>query len=142
MTATVKVETGEFAGWSTWPTEPFEYETAGPFHFKVDDEGPVAAFRAERKHMNAGGVVHGGCLMAFADFALFAIAHEHIQDEYGLTVAFNSEFLSGPAEGAYIEARGEVLRAGRSIIFVRGLITGDGKPALNFSGTIMRKPKR
>ena len=142
MTQTTIVETGEFAGWGTWPTEPFEYETAGPFYFKVDDKGPVAAFRAARKHMNAGGVVHGGCLMAFADYALFAIAHEHIQDEYGLTVAFNSEFLSGPPEGAYIEARGEVLRAGRSIIFVRGLITGDGKPCLNFSGTIMRKPKR
>jgi acyl-coenzyme A thioesterase PaaI-like protein len=86
--------------------------------------------------------VHGGCLMAFADYALFAIAHEHIQDEYGLTVAFNSEFLSGPVEGTYIEARGDVLRAGRSLIFVRGLITGDGKPCLNFSGTIMRKPKK
>jgi uncharacterized protein (TIGR00369 family) len=142
MTQTAIVETGEFAGWRTWPTEPFEYETAGPFYFKVDDDGPVAAFRAARKHMNAGGVVHGGCLMAFADYALFAIAHEHIMDEYGVTVAFNSEFLSGPPEGDYIEARGEVLRAGRSIIFVRGLITGDGKPCLNFSGTIMRKPKR
>ncbi|MGB3625227.1 MAG: PaaI family thioesterase [Henriciella sp.] len=142
MTATVTVESGEFAGWSTWPTEPFEYETAGPFYFRVDEKGPVAAFRAQRKHMNAGGVVHGGCLMAFADYSLFAIAHQEIEDEYGVTVAFNSEFLSGPPEGAYIEARGEVLRAGRSIIFVRGLITGDGKPALNFSGTIMRKPKR
>ncbi|MEM5517325.1 PaaI family thioesterase [Henriciella sp. AS95] len=142
MTQTVEVKAGEFTGWRTWPTEPFEYETVGPFYFRIDEQGPVAAFRAQRKHMNAGGVVHGGCLMAFADYSLFAIAHEQIQDEYGLTVAFNSEFLSGPAEGAYIEARGEVLRAGRSIIFVRGLITGDGKPCLNFSGTIMRRSVR
>ena len=47
---------------------------------------------------------------------------------------------SGPAEGAYIEARGEVLRSGRNLTFVRGLITGDGKACLNFSGTIMRRP--
>ena len=92
--------------------------------------------------MNAGGIVHGGCLMAFADYSLFAIAHEKMDEEYGVTVAFNSEFLSGPQEGAYIEARGDVLRAGKSIIFVRGIITGDGKPALNFSGTIMRRAKR
>ncbi len=135
------VADGEFKGWSTWPDEPFEHDTAGPFYFRVDKLGPVAAFRAARKHMNAGGVVHGGCLMAFADFSLFAIAHEQLHGEYGVTVAFNSEFLSGPAEGAYVEARGEVLRSGRSIIFVRGLITGDGKPCLNFSGTIMRRPK-
>ena len=134
------VTDGEFEGWSTWPDEPFEHDTAGPFYFRVDDQGPVAAFRAKRKHMNKGGVVHGGCLMAFADFSLFAIAHDKLDGEYGVTVAFNSEFLSGPTEGAWVEARGEVLRSGKSIIFVRGLITGDAKPCLNFSGTIMRRP--
>jgi len=137
-----RVDSGEFEGWYTWPEEPFEYESAGPFYFRVDEQGPVAAFRAQRKHMNAGGSVHGGCLMAFADFSLFAIAHEQIEGEYGVTVAFTSEFLSGPAEGAYIEARGEVLRSGKNLTFVRGIITGDGKPSLNFSGTIMRRPKR
>lgn len=140
MVAGEVCESGEFKGWSTWPDEPFEYDTAGPFYFRVDEKGPVAAFRAARKHMNKGGVVHGGCLMAFADFSLFAIAHEQLEGEYGVTVAFNSEFLSGPAEGAYIEARGEVLRSGRNLTFVRGLITGDGKACLNFSGTIMRRP--
>ena len=140
MKATV-IEDGEFKGWQTWPEEPFEYESAGPFYFKVDDKGPVSAFRVARKHMNAAGVVHGGCLMAFADFSLFAIAHDQMGDEYGVTVAFTSEFLSGAPEGAYIEARGEVLRTGRTITFVRGLMTADGKPCLNFSGTIMRRKK-
>lgn len=133
-------DTGEFKGWSTWKDEPFEYDTAGPFYFRVDEKGPVCAFRAERKHMNKGGVVHGGCLMAFADFSLFGIAHDKLHGQYGVTVAFTSEFLSGPPEGAYIEARGEVLRSGRNLTFVRGLITGDGKACLNFSGTIMRRP--
>ncbi|MEM9667311.1 MAG: PaaI family thioesterase [Pseudomonadota bacterium] len=133
------VTSGDWAGWRHWPEEPFEYEQAGPFFFRNDDDGPVAAFRAERKHMNGGGVVHGGCLMTFADFALFAIAHQNIgEDNYGLTVAFTSEFLSGPKVGDYIEARGDVLRAGGSLIFVRGIVTAEGKPALNFSGTIKR----
>lgn len=42
------------------------------------ENGPVCSFRAERKHMNAVGVMHGGCLMTFADYSLFAIAHEHL----------------------------------------------------------------
>lgn len=130
---------GPFKGWKTWPEEPFEHDTVGPFHFRVDEKGPVCAFRAERKHMNSGGVMHGGCLMTFADYSLFGIAHEHIGDnDYGLTVAFTSEFLSGPKVGQFIEARGDVLRAGRSIIFVRGIVTADGTPALNFSGTIKK----
>ena len=136
---TVTVETGEFAGWTYWPDEPFEAQTAGPFFFREDAKGPVAAFRAERKHMNGAGIMHGGALMTFADFALFGIALHTIEDGgYGLTVAFTSEFLDGPKEGEYVEARGEVLRAGGSLVFARGLVTADGRPCLNFSGTIKR----
>lgn len=136
------VKSGEFTGWSTWEEEPFEHETAGPFYFRVDEKGPVAAFRAERKHMNAGGVMHGGCLMTFADFSLFAIAHDGMEGEYGVTVAFTAEFLDGALVGEYIEARGEVLRKGGSLTFVRGLVTANGRPCLNFSGTIKKRKKK
>ena len=129
---------GEFAGWKAWPAETYEYETVGPFYFKPEGEGYVSAFRASRRHLNAGGVVHGGCLMSFADFTLFAIAADHIDENYGATVAFTSEFLSGPVDGQLIEGRGEVLRAGSSIIFVRGVVTADGDPCLNFSGTVKK----
>ncbi len=137
-----EVTDGEFKGWKTWTEEPFEHDTAGPFYMRTDERGQVAAFRAQRKHMNAGGVMHGGCLMTFADFALFAIAHHGMEGVYGLTVAFTSEFLDGALEGELIEARGEVLRQGRSITFVRGIVTANDRPVLNFSGTIkLRKPK-
>jgi len=93
--------------------------------------------------MNMGGSVHGGCLMTFADFALFAIAADEIGESgYGVTVAFTSEFLAGAKEGQLLEARGEVLRAGGSLIFVRGVVTADGTPCLNFSATLKRlKPR-
>ena len=131
---------GDFDGWFYWPSESFEAKTAGPFFSKKEQDGYVSAFRAEEKHMNSGGVVHGGCLMTFADFSLFTIAHDHMNDEntYGLTVAFTSEFLSGAKLGHLIEARGDVLRAGRSIIFVRGVVTSNDVPCLNFSGTIKK----
>ena len=65
---TKTVTDGEFKGWFTWPGEPFEHDTAGPFYMRQDEDGSmVAAFRAQRKHMNAGGVVHGGALMTFAE---------------------------------------------------------------------------
>ncbi|NQY98458.1 MAG: PaaI family thioesterase [Henriciella sp.] len=140
---TKTITEGEFAGWHTWPGEPFEHDTAGPFYMRQDEDGSmVAAFRAQRKHMNAGGVVHGGALMTFADFALFALAHSGEEDGYGVTVAFTSEFLAGALEGELIEARGEVMGGGRSITFVRGIITSDGRPVLNFSGTIKKRHQR
>ena len=137
MIADIETE-GEFAGWSIWRSEAFE-TGAGPFYFRKDEGGHVAAFRAGAKHMNMGGSVHGGCLMTFADFALFAIAADDIgEGGYGVTVAFTSEFLAGAKEGQLIEARGEVLRAGGSLIFVRGLMTADGTPCLNFSATLKK----
>lgn len=141
--STTIVESGEFAGWTTWAEEPFEHETAGPFYFKVDEQGPVAAFRVQRKHMNGGGVVHGGCLMTFADFALFAIGHEAMEGSYGVTVAFTAEFIDGAIEGELLTARGDTLRKGGSLSFVRGIVYGeDGRPVLNFSGTIKRLRKK
>lgn len=142
MSTTIE-KSGEFAGWTTWKEEPFEYETAGPFYFRVDENGPVAAFRVQRKHMNAGGVVHGGCLMSFADFSLFALGHEAMEGTYGVTVAFTAEFIDGAVEGERLEARGDVLRKGGSLSFVRGIISGeDGRPVLNFSGTIKKRRKQ
>ncbi|MEL6978304.1 MAG: PaaI family thioesterase [Pseudomonadota bacterium] len=136
---TKTVEEGEFAGWLYYPEEPFEAKTAGPFFFREDERGPVAAFRVEHKHLNGAGVAHGGLLMTFADVALFAIAGPAFaENEYGFTVAFASEFLDGPREGEYVEARGDLLRAGGTLLFARGLITAEGRPCLNFSGTIKR----
>lgn len=137
------VTEGEFKDWVTWAGEAFEHDTAGPFYFRTDEQGTVAAFRAQAKHMNQGGVVHGGCLMTFADFSLFAIAADDFgEGAYGVTVAFSSEFLSGAKEGQLIESRGEVLRSGGSLIFVRGLVTADGKPCLNYSATLKRLTPR
>jgi uncharacterized protein (TIGR00369 family) len=129
---------GEFTGWQAWSHEAFEFKTAGPMYFRYEDDVPVAAMRALPKHMNAGSMVHGGCLMSFADFALFVIAKRAMDNQYGVTIAFTSEFLSPAREGDLLEARGEVLRTGRSLLFVRGLITANDEPCLNFSGTIKR----
>ena len=136
------VTEGEFKGWTTFKSDAFEYE-AGPFYATTDADGELCAFRVGRKHLNQGGVVHGGCLMTFADFALFSIAKDAFEDaSYGLTVAFTSEFLSGAKLGQLIEARGDVLREGGSLVFVRGILSADGVPCLNFSATLKRfKPR-
>lgn len=130
---------GEFAGWHFWKEETFENDAAGPFYFKKQEDGEYrAAFRAADKHLNAGGVVHGGCLMAFADYALFAIAHDHLGENYAVTISFNCEFIDGVQSGELVEARGEVIRAGGAIVFVRGMVSASGRAVLNFSGTFKR----
>ena len=137
-----RVEEGEFAGWLNWAHDAFETR-AGPFYYRVDENGEaVCAFRAEQRHMNGGGFMHGGCLMTFADFALFSIAHEELRDNFAVTLQMGCEFLDPVSVGQWMEARGEVTRAGGKTIFVRGTITADGKPVFAFTGIIRKVARR
>lgn len=134
---------GEWAGWSMWRgQDPFE-DHAGPFYFRLDDDGrPVCAFRAERKHMNGGGFMHGGCIMTFADYCLFVIAREALNETHSVTATFNGEFVGGVPEGALVECRGEVVKNARSMVFVRGMITTGGEPVMSFSAVIKKTRPR
>lgn len=143
MVAKKIVEEGEFAGWTTYDLKDTFDQTVGPFYFRPDPDGSMrCAFRAEQKHMNAGGRMHGGCLMTFADFALFSIAHHELKENFAVTLSMTSEFLDPSRVGQWMEARGEVVRAGGKTIFVRGTITADAKPVFTFTGIIRKVGKR
>ncbi|WP_425995912.1 PaaI family thioesterase [Caulobacter sp. DWR1-3-2b1] len=133
------VETGDWAGWRTWSgMDPYE-DQSGPFYFKEDDAGRVTtAFRAEKKHMNGGGFMHGGCMMTFADFSLFAISWKELGALHAVTVSLNGEFLGPARPGDLVTATGEVTKAGGSLLFVRGLVSTGSSPMLNFSGVIKK----
>ncbi len=136
------VEVGEFAGWSYWEGDPYETRS-GPFFTKREADGSfLSAFRAEDRHMNGGGFMHGGCLLTFADFALFSIATKELDGGHAVTMNLSGDFLDSAQNGQLIEARGEVTRAGGRTIYVRGIITADGKPVLSFTGIIAKIRKK
>ncbi|WP_394728361.1 PaaI family thioesterase [Altererythrobacter sp. GH1-8] len=135
----VRCEEGEFAGWYYWTHDPYERAAGGPFYMQRQDDGSyVSAFRAKECHMNGAGFMHGGCLLTFADYALFVIATDHLRDQLAVTMNLSGDFLSSVQEGALVEARGEVTRGGGKTLFVRGLVTADGEPALSFTGIIRK----
>ncbi|RED15354.1 PaaI family thioesterase [Parasphingopyxis lamellibrachiae] len=137
----VLVTEGEWAGWSSWQSDAFE-QRAGPFYEKVDEDGnAVSAFRAEQRHMNGAGFMHGGCLMTFVDSALFSISREALDGGHGVTLNLTGDFLEPAQVGQLVEARGEVVRVGGKTIFTQGIVTADGKPVLRFNG-IIRKIRR
>ena len=136
-----EITEGEWAGWRIWSSDPFEL-LSGPFYSRrTADRGQVCAFRAEQKHMNGSGFMHGGCMATFADYALFMIADEALKDVGSVTASLNCEFVDSAEEGELIEARGDVVRAGGSMVFVRGLITASGRPITTFSA-IVKKIRR
>lgn len=124
------------------PDDPFEMH-AGPYYACDDGDGRSSAFRMARHHANAGGAIHGGALMTFADFAICAEAVRGFPDEAPITVSFSSEFLAAVANGSLVTARPEVLRRTGSFVFMRAILEADGAPALSCTGVIKRfKRKR
>ena len=136
----IVIETeGEFAGWRRFDTTDTFDALIGPFYFRQDENGATrGAFRAQQKHMNMGGRMHGGCLMTFADIALFQIAYQEMEGSKGVTVQLDSTFIDGGYVGDLIEATGEVVRAGKSLIFVRGQIQAGERVLMTWSGVIRK----
>ena len=140
------VTEGEWAGWHQYPAAVIRSRIlAGPFYARVDEQGrQVCAFRAERKHMNGGMFMHGGCVMTFADFCLFWIAREAIDGTNSVTATFNGEFVGTAGIGDLVECSGEVVKAARSMVFVRGIISNasrNGEPMMSFSSVLKKTPR-
>jgi uncharacterized protein (TIGR00369 family) len=134
---------GEWDGWTLIAGgDPYE-DLSGPFYMRDEGDGSRrSAFKVETKHLNGSGNLHGGCLMTFADFSLFMIAHETLREVDSVTVSLNGEFVGPSRVGDLVECAGEVVRAGRSMVFIRGMITCAGAPLLTFSGVVKKLTHR
>ncbi len=117
----------------------------GPFFFRRDeaDNTWTCAFRVAAKHLNGGGFLHGGVMMAFADFSLFVFASHRLVNHDAVTVSLHGDFLTSACLGDLVLAKGEVVKDGQSLIFLRGLLATDaGTPLLNYTGVVKRVRRR
>jgi uncharacterized protein (TIGR00369 family) len=111
-------------------------ETNGPLYGKWEGERILLGFRVEARHCNPGNVCHGGMLATFADMLLPIAARLQSKKDMGFlpTVNLTCDFLAPAPLGAWVEGRGDALKAGRSILFAQGLVEADGVPCLRASG--------
>lgn len=93
-------------------------DAIGPFFFRMEGDDPRTAFRVEERHCNAHDSVHGGVLMTFADYTLCLGANGGEQ-QFVATVSCNNEFIAPAQKGDLVLGNGEVIRRGKSIVFVR-----------------------
>ena len=86
------------------------------------------------EHANPQGVLHGGILMTFADHGLSMLAWEAAQRAPCTTIQLNGHFLAAVRPGGFVELQGEVTRATRGLVFVRGLLSVDGNDVAAVDG--------
>jgi len=79
----------------------------GPFYIKKDSDRWTHGALILDRHCNAANIAHGGMLMSFADGVLGHTVYSKTK-RAGVTIKFNSEFLSAAREGEWLEGYGDV----------------------------------
>ncbi len=107
----------------------------GPFFFCMDGENVRTVFRVQEHHCNAHDTLHGGVLMAFADYTLCLCANGG-ENESVATISCNSEFIAPAFHRNLVQGSGELIKRGGSIVFARCELRVDATVVLISSAVI------
>lgn len=99
----------------------------GPLWARKEAQGWAYGLLLTGDHLNPAGVVHGGLLTALLDHALSAIAWEALARRACVTVQLDTHFLAPARQAQFLEARGRVLRATSSLVFMQGELSVRGR---------------
>jgi acyl-coenzyme A thioesterase PaaI-like protein len=122
------------AGWKIMKTGEGFASLVGPIWARRDGETWRYAFLAEMKHENRQGAVHGGMLMTFADHAIGFVAWEAAGRRKCVTMQLENQFLAAVKHGDFVECETEIVRAAKTVIFLRGVLKAAGKPVMAATG--------
>ena len=140
MPDTLPIDLGRYSMFV--PPDPFE-DHVGPFYFRITGDARQAGsvhcvLPTHPRHGNYAGGVHGGAMLAFADYALCLVAGRAADggtnSSFAMTVSIAVEFLDAGRIGPPLEARGEPLQVTGRLAFARGSITQEGRTIALWSG--------
>ena len=98
-------------------SSPF-LELLGPLYNQKTDEGLIIALRAEEKHCNARGSVHGGVLSSLADISLgYNAAFSGKAPIPMVTSSLTIDYAGSAKLGDWIETKTDVQKVGRNVAF-------------------------
>jgi len=97
----------------------------------------VVELTVARKHLNMGGVAHGGVHATLLDTAMGGTLVSTIsKEEWCATAQLDISYLNSVNEGDHVVATAEVVRRGRNLAHVEGrLVTGGGNLVATAKGT-------
>jgi uncharacterized protein (TIGR00369 family) len=108
----------------------------GPLYMNVGGETLALGFRVEMRHCNPMQICHGGMMATFVDMLLpfAAFQQSGMSGRFLPTVHLEQDFLAPAPLGAWVEGRGELLRATKSLVFAQCVVTADGETCARASG--------
>jgi len=86
----------------------------------------MRGFRVAERHINAGGVCHGGMMMTFADI-LLAHAVMTVADPPFVTARLTTDFIDAARLGDWVEGEAECGGEADGLVAVSAKITANGR---------------
>jgi uncharacterized protein (TIGR00369 family) len=106
------------AGWRIISSNTAFGDLVGPIWRREENGQPRFGFVVAPKHLNRTGILHGGMLMTLADNAMAITAREAVGSKRHATIELNIQFVDGVQLGEFVEARPQVVRATRWVVFM------------------------
>ena len=99
-------------------------ELIGPIWMKGEGADLALGLRAEEKHCNMRGTVHGGIIATLADIALgYTIAFSSKPPLGAVTASLNLDFAGTAQKGDWLETRVDVQKKGSRLAFANCYIS-------------------
>lgn len=133
------------AGWFRDP-ESVGFEVhMGMFWEKHDADGsPRFGLLLGPEHVNSRGWIHGGVFTAFADH-MFGHLARRAAKRRGMkvaTISLSSNFVGAAERGEFLEGKAEIIREGRSMIFLQGRIYAGSRIILSGDAVFAVQPDK
>lgn len=123
-------------------SSPF-LDLIGPLYYRRDADGLTIGLRADGRHVNARGAVHGGVLMTLADIALgYTTGLSEDPPVLLTTASMTIDFAGGAKEGDWVEARADIQKVGGRLAFANAYLFVEGKRIVRASGVFARSGQR
>jgi uncharacterized protein (TIGR00369 family) len=104
----------------------------GPIFQRKTVDQVHSGFFVEQRHCNPQATCHGGWLSTFADVAL--VRQGSLVASPLVTISLTVDFIDPAHLGEWVESRCEVASRTKSMVFVQGTATANGRPALRMNG--------
>ena len=107
----------------------------GPVRFAVSAEDEWRFYLdLDERHVNIGGVCHGGVLATLVDIGMGAAAFRAAGHKPVATIEINVQFVAAAKPGNRVHGRSRVLRAVKSIVFMESEIWSQERLVARGSG--------
>lgn len=110
-------------------------EHVGPMRFARAGEGLwYTTLELDERHMNTGGVCHGGVCMTLADVAMGAAAYQAGGRRPCATIDLEAHFLAAAKKGQVLVAAARLNRLVSGIAFMECELSAGGRKCMRASG--------